>query len=83
MPRVWEEIGRLKMQYGTQWVTECIRRGQAGEPDWFYAFEAGHVVGTPFRADARLAQWLQLAVALGGRHACVMRPKPEEPTDGA
>lgn len=78
MPRVWDEIRRLKARYGAEWVAECISRGQAGEPDWFFAFENGHVVGTPFKADAQLVQWLQLAVAIGGRHACVMRPKPED-----
>jgi hypothetical protein len=74
MPKVWEEISRLKQQWGAEHVTQCIRRGTAGEADWFYAWEAGHVVGTPFKADRRLAEWLQLAVALGSRHACVMRP---------
>ena len=83
MPKVWEEIGRLKVQFGSAHVAECIRRGTAGEPDWFYAFEGGHVVGTPFTADKRLAEWILVAVTMGSRHCCVMRPAAVKDGDGS
>lgn len=78
MPKVWEQIGKLKQEFGSAHVGDCIARGMAGEPDCFYAFEAGHVVGTPFTADRRLAEWIIAAAAMGSRFGCVMRP-PELP----
>lgn len=83
MPRVWEQIGKLREQFGAAHVAECIRRGTAGEPDWFFAFEAGHVVGTPFKADQRLAQWVLVAAAMGSKFGCVMRPPVQGSADGA
>lgn len=73
MPEVWRLIGEYRQQYGAAHVAECIRRGMAGEADWFYAFEAGHVVGTPFTAEA-VQQHVRTAVMLGGKFAIVMRP---------
>ena len=74
MPRVWEGIEAKKGEWGAQHVAECIRRGMAGEPGWFYAFERGHVVGTPFTGDPELLTYIGLAAAIGGRHVLVMRP---------
>lgn len=74
MPNVWGQISQYRSKWGDAHVTECIRRGMAGEPDWFYAFEGGHVVGTPFVADKAIVNTLQLAVAMGGKFAMVMRP---------
>lgn len=74
MPGVWAKIGEFRRDWGNEHVAECIRRGMAGEPGWFYGFEAGHVVGTPFQGDQAVTELLNLGVALGGRWACVMRP---------
>ena len=82
MPEVWKKIGEFRADWGKEHVAECIRRGMQGEPDWFYAFEAGHIVGTPFKADPALASMLNLAVALGSKFACVMRP-PAGAANGA
>ncbi len=73
MPGVWAQLGEYRRLYGDAHVSECIKRGMAGEPDWFYAFEAGRVVGTPFTADV-VQRNVRLAVALGGRFAVVIRP---------
>ena len=83
MPRVWREIGAHRVKWGEAHVKECIERGMRGEPDWFYAFEAGHVVGTPFQADSEVVKLLQLAVTLGGGYAMVMRPPAPEAKHGA
>ena len=82
MPEVWKRIGRFRQEYGDAHVSECIRRGMQGEADWFYAFEAGHVVGTPFKAES-LQRYVNTAVMLGGRFAIVMRPPAGKGADGA
>lgn len=71
---VWARIAGLKAEWGAGHVADCIRRGMAGEPDWFYAFEAGHVVGTAFVSDKALMDVVGLAAAMGGRFVVVMRP---------
>ena len=74
MPLVWGRIVQLRQEWGAAHVAECIRRGMAGEPGWFYAFEAGHVVGTPFECNQALMQLVAAGAAMGGRYAVVMRP---------
>lgn len=73
MPEVWKKIGEYRRQFGAAHVSDCIKRGMSGEPDCFYAFEAGHVVGTPFKADPPLADYVKLSAALGGKFAVVIR----------
>lgn len=51
MPQVAAEVDRARQDHGAAWVNEQIRRGLAGEPDRFFAFEGGHIIGTPFRFD--------------------------------
>lgn len=82
MPKVWEAIEARKTAFGAHHVAECIRRGMAGEPDWFYAFERGHVVGTPFTCDPGLTGLISLAAVIGGRFVFVMRP-PAANTEGS
>lgn len=77
MPEVWKQLGQYRRQYGDAHVRQCLQRGMAGEPDWFYAFEAGHVVGTPFTAEA-VQQHVRMSVALGGKFAVVIRPAAEQ-----
>lgn len=73
MPEVWKKIVEYRQQYGDAHVTDCIKRGMSGEPDCFYAFEDGHVVGTPFKADRVLVDYLALAAVLGGKFAVAIR----------
>jgi hypothetical protein len=74
MPNVARCVDEYRQAHGAAFVNECISRGMAGEPNWFYAFEAGHVLGCPFTADAVVDEAVRLAVAIGGRYAMVMRP---------
>lgn len=83
MPNVWAEIAKYRGEWGDAYVSGCITRGMKGEPDWFYAFEGGHVAGTPFKADPVIVQHLHLAVSMGGRYAMVMRPPAEPQGAGA
>lgn len=83
MPEVWKKLGEYRKTYGDEHVRQCIERGMAGEPDWFYAFEAGRIVGTPFTVDA-VQSHLRVSVALGGKFAVVIRPPQQEaPARGA
>lgn len=77
MPNVARLVDEQRQQHGVGYVNGVIKRAIAGEPDLFYAFEDGHVLGTPFRADAVTGKLLELAVVLGGKHAMVMKPPPE------
>jgi hypothetical protein len=84
MPSVWRKIGEYRQLWGKEHVAECIRRGMAGEPGWFYASEAGHVEGTPFTAEQVTTDLLKQAVALGHRYWVVMRPPAAKaPADGS
>jgi hypothetical protein len=74
MPKVWAQLEAWKAAWGAAHVADAVRRGMAGEPGWFWAMEAGYVVGTPFSADAELMRALALGVAMGGPMAAVMRP---------
>lgn len=48
MPRVTSIVTEKRRLHGDAFVTECIRRGMAGEPGWFFAREGGLAVGTPW-----------------------------------
>lgn len=75
MPNVAKRIDQYRTEWGREWVNECIKRGMRGEPGWFYAFEAGQVVGTPFTNDQATLELVQQAACLGSRFVVVMRPK--------
>jgi hypothetical protein len=74
MPNVARLVDEARKRYGAQHVRQCITRGMAGVPGWFYAFENGMVQGTPWTADEVTMDALRLSVAMGGRYAMVMRP---------
>jgi hypothetical protein len=81
MPNVTRYVDEQRVAFGKAFVDDCIKRGVGGEPNRFYAFEGGHVLGTPFTADAELSKAIRLAVVFGGKFAvAIARP---EPTNGA
>lgn len=79
MPNVARLVDERRAACGAQWVNACIKRALAGEANQFYAFEAGHVLGTPFTAefDGALDRSVRMALVWGGTFALVMRtPEP-------
>ena len=82
MPNVARLVDEQRTAHGAAFVNGCIKRGIAGEPDQFYAFEAGHVLGTPFKADALVAKCVLLTVVMGGKFAMVIAT-PTEAASGA
>lgn len=76
MPNVARLVDERRKQDGVEWVNETIRRAIKGEPNQFYAFEAGHVLGTPFSVDFEggvFDGWVKASMAWGGKFAMVMR----------
>ena len=78
MPHVWQQLAEYRRSYGDEHVRQCIERGIAGEADWFFAFEAGHFVGTPFTSEA-VQLHMRCVVALGGKFAVAIRPREGAP----
>lgn len=69
MPETAKWVAAHREALGKEWVNDCIRRAQAGEPGLFYAMEAGHVLGTPFPATHPVHAWQQYAVMVGTKFA--------------
>ncbi len=76
---VVEEVGGkpvvMVQAYGKA-VYNLVRRGLRGEPNMFYAFERGHVVGTPFSLPEIARDVAQAMVSFGCTHACIFAPVP-------
>ena len=73
MPTVARLFDERRQRDGVEWVNSCIKRGMAGEPDYFYAFEAGHVLGTPMTSDPITEKCVRMSIGYGGKYAMVMR----------
>ena len=71
MPNVYAVIQDRAQSMGNE-AYALVRRGLAGQAGCFYAFEAGHVVGTPFGdTDPRMVQLAQFLVRFGCAHVCI------------
>lgn len=57
MPGVAKLVAGHRKQLGDAFVTDCIQRGLAGEPGFFFAREGALAVGTPWPAIADIAGW--------------------------
>lgn len=60
MPQTYRAIQAKAEEIGRQ-AYAMVRRGIGGEPNTFYAIEAGFVVGTPFAVgeiSAEVARWM-------------------------
>lgn len=69
MPAVYAAVKAKAEAIGNA-AYALVRRGAGGEPNCFYAFEAGHVVGTPF--DHPISDDVaRLMVQFGARHCCI------------
>lgn len=84
MPKTAQWVDAKRKEFGADHVNACIKRALKGEPGVFYAMESGHVLGTPFPADAPEAKWQTFAVATGcGFAAFLCPPASKELTHGA
>lgn len=71
MPEVLAVIKDKAEHHGPE-VYALVRRGLRGEPGCFYAFEAGHVVGTPFgKTNPVMVGAAQFLVEFGCAHVCI------------
>ena len=71
MPDVAGFVDAMRDLLGREYVDGMIKRGMRGEPDCFYATEAGHSVGTPFRPDRG-------TVVTGGQMVLTPMPRVEK-----
>lgn len=76
MPGVQSVVADKRRELGDAWVTECIQRGMAGEPGWFFAREGGVAIGTPFPTDdPALVHWA-LRQVTSTQATVMLRPRP-------
>lgn len=78
MPEVYKGIQAKAAQIGKP-AYALVRRGLRGEPNCFFAFERGRVVGTPFNVTNVMAVVAQNMVQFGAKCALVW---PETPPVG-
>ena len=76
MPRTAQWVQEQRALLGDAWVTQCVKRGMAGEPGWFYAVEAGHVVGAPFAWGDADAALISRSLVTGAPFFGALRPAP-------
>jgi hypothetical protein len=81
MPKVHAAIRAKSAEIGKE-AFALVRRGARGEPDCFYAFEGGRVVGTPF-CQAVTADVAVLMVEFGVGFVCVWPLAAGKGDDGA
>ncbi len=53
MPTVAAGLDSLRAAFGADGINDSIRAGMRGEPNKFFAREAGHQVGTQFDREVR------------------------------
>jgi hypothetical protein len=82
MPQVYKGIQQKAVQIGRN-AYALVRRGLAGEPNCFYAFEGGRVVGTPFNDRMTNIDIALHVVEFGCAHVCVWGDRLQGVQDGA
>ena len=81
MPLVYGAIQDKAKEIGKD-AFALVRRGLRGEPNTFYAFERGYVVGTPFSAGQLTDEVAGLMVRFGFAFVCIWRAQPQGAQDG-
>lgn len=77
MPNVYQSIQAKAKEIGND-AFALVRQGLRGKPGCFYAFERGHVVGTPFNEPEINAEIAMYMVTFGCAHVCIWAAKREE-----
>ena len=80
MPLVYGAIQDKAKEIGKD-AFALVRRGLRGEPNTFYAFERGYVVGTPFSHGPITDELAGLMVRFGAAFVCIFRA-PDQPAAG-
>jgi hypothetical protein len=75
MPRVARLIDEKRQAWGAAHVNDCIKAGVAGEPDQFWAVEAGIQAGTPFSVGKDFEHYAKVAQMVGGAFMVMREPK--------
>jgi len=70
MPETYKAIKARADLIGNQ-AYHLVRRGLAGEPNCFWAMEAGHVMGTPFNLVDVQRDVAWAMVSFGCAYACI------------
>jgi hypothetical protein len=70
MPNVYAAIQAKATEIGPE-AFSLVRQGIRGEPYKFYAFEAGHVVGTPFAGHPIEADVASFMCSFGCPFVCL------------
>lgn len=81
MPGVYGAVQAKAEEIGRE-AFALVRRGARGEPNCFYAFEGGRVVGTPFDQEVT-PEVAQLIVRFGATFLCMWPAAAKEGDDGA
>ena len=75
MPNVYGSIKDKADAVGNE-AYALVRKGLRGEPNCFYGFENGHVVGTPFTKTTIMPDIAALMVEYGATHVCILGVRP-------
>lgn len=81
MPGVQRIVAERRKEHGDAWVTQCVQRGLAGEPGWFFAREGAIAIGTPWDGDPVMANWA--AAQVTSTQALVQLRQPGQGADAA
>ena len=73
MPETYKSIKAKAEAFGPA-TYALVRAGIRGQPNSFYAFERGHIVGTPFTISELTRDVAQLMCTLGVQH-CIVWPE--------
>lgn len=79
MPGVAKLMAEKRAALGQAHVAECWKRGMAGEPGWFFAWEGALAIGTPWDKEV-ISSFVGLPG--GARKAMVFMRNPGA-SDGA
>lgn len=78
MPGVARLVHEKRRLWGDAHVTDCQRKGMAGEPGHFFCREGAISVGTPWADDDVIAQYVAGQLPPGSAFLC-MRPPAGQP----
>jgi hypothetical protein len=82
MPMVYGAIQDKAEQIGKE-AFAIVRKGLRGEPNCFYAFERGRVVGTPFSHGELTKDVAAMMVQFGVAFVCIWREPGADAAKGA